>query len=71
MEKSELNYRDAINELEGISNAIEHEDLELDQLVNLVERAGELIHFCKNKLGKIEVNLNDAISKITEEDKKD
>ena len=66
MGNRELNYKDALSELEGISNAIEHEDLELDQLVSLVERAGELITFCKAKLGKVEVNLNQAISKITE-----
>lgn len=50
----ELSYREAMDELEGILEAIESDEVDLDALAANVERASELIAFCRTKIEKTE-----------------
>ncbi len=50
--KNKITYSQAINELEAIVSEIENEDIGVDELSEKVQRASELIKFCKDKLHK-------------------
>jgi exodeoxyribonuclease VII small subunit len=56
----ELNYQDAVNELEAIVSAIEEDDLDIDKLSEEVKRALELIQYCREKLRNTEEDIQKA-----------
>ncbi|MCG8476770.1 MAG: exodeoxyribonuclease VII small subunit [Cytophagales bacterium] len=62
-----MTYSEAQSELEAILNAIEHEEPELDELLRLVNRAGELITWCKAKLRHSEEDLEKILKKFDQE----
>lgn len=57
-------YKQAIEELEDIVKQIEIGNLDLDDLLNKVERASALIIFCKEKLKNSEITLEQVIKKL-------
>ena len=60
----ELNYKDAIEELEQLAHQIENEEPDIDELGTMVSRAKELILFCKKRLKKTEGEIDDAIKEL-------
>lgn len=56
----EINYQDALNELEAIVSAIEEDDLDIDKLSEEVKRALELIQYCRQKLRNTEEDIQKA-----------
>jgi exodeoxyribonuclease VII small subunit len=58
MKNKELTYTDAIAEINAIIEKIERSEINVDTLNNDVERALELIKFCKLKLYATEKNIN-------------
>lgn len=52
-----LTYQSASDELREIVNAIETGQIGIDILSEKIERAGELLSFCKNKLRDIEEKI--------------
>lgn len=48
--KKALSYQDAISELQHIVDAIESEEVQVDELAASIARANELIQLCKQKL---------------------
>jgi Exonuclease VII small subunit len=64
MKKKEISYNDAIAEIEAIVEKIGNSDLNIDELNKDVERAIELISFCKTKLHTTEENINKILEKI-------
>lgn len=56
----EINYQDALNELESIVSAIEEDDLDIDKLSEEVKRALELIQYCRQKLRNTEEDIQKA-----------
>ena len=80
----ELTFKEAIEELERITDALESGELELEKSLALFERGVELIKFCQSKLdsaqarvkalidnleGEVkEVSLDEAASGILEEE---
>lgn len=48
--KKALTYESAYSELEEILEALQEGEVKLDDLTGKVERASELIKFCKDKL---------------------
>lgn len=64
MKKSNLNYHDALTELQQILQYFEQEETDLDQVLAKAKRAGELIQFCKNRLTDADL----ALKKIFEYD---
>ena len=50
MKKNKPTYAEAIKEIETILLKIENEELDVDSISENVQRASELIKFCKEKL---------------------
>jgi exodeoxyribonuclease VII small subunit len=63
--KSKLTYQKAFEELQDIVNAIENNEVVLDELSAKIEKANELILFCKEKLRSTEAQVNDAMKKAS------
>ena len=59
----ELSYRDALDELESILEAIEEEQVDVDDLAVKVRRSAELIRLCRERIGAATV----AVEAIVEE----
>jgi exodeoxyribonuclease VII small subunit len=59
-------YKEAIEEVQRILQAIEGDELDIEELVALVQRASELLAYCKRKLeqanAKVELVLADLSS---------
>ena len=64
MAKKELTYQSALDELETILSKMESNELEIDKLSSQVQRASELISFCKTKLKKTEQEVEAVLDKI-------
>lgn len=60
MEKKKT-YEEAYEELQEIVKEIESGTISVDLLGEKVKRAGELIHFCKEKLFKTEQEVNEVL----------
>lgn len=63
VEDKSLSYEEAYLELETIVKKMEGADIPIDALVENIERASFLIHFCKERLTKIE----GEVAKVIEE----
>ena len=61
-----LTYTQAINELEGIIEAIETESIDVDALAKKVKRAAYLITLCKNNLRNTEKEVKKTLTEIDE-----
>jgi exodeoxyribonuclease VII small subunit len=59
-----LTYTQAKNELEEIVKSIESGELDVDKLTEKVQRATELIAFCKEKLTKADEDLQRMLDEI-------
>lgn len=59
MSKQELTYESAYAELQHILQALQRDDINLDQLARELKRAKELVAFCKHKLRSVEEQLED------------
>lgn len=66
MSRKELSYQEAIIELKAIVNLIENEEVEVDDLLQKVNRATELIKFCKNKLHGTQKEINEALEELND-----
>ena len=55
-----LTYQEAQQQLEQIVTAVENEELDVDQLLEQVQRAMELITFCRRKLKHTEESIQQA-----------
>ena len=61
--KKPENFEDALNELEKLSEMIQHDSTKLEQLLEIFERGTYLSKYCKNKLE----DINEKISLLVEE----
>ncbi|HYX24845.1 MAG TPA: exodeoxyribonuclease VII small subunit, partial [Thermoanaerobaculia bacterium] len=50
-----LSFREAMDELEGILERIEGEEIDIDQLAAELRRAAQLLDLCRGKIRKAEV----------------
>lgn len=64
--KKEIQYTEAIEELEEIVSSIENENVNVDELSVKVKRAAELINICKDKLHNTEEEVNRILKGINE-----
>jgi len=58
MTTKQQSYEDALAELQGIVEAIENGQTKMDELETQVQRAGELLDYCKNRLEGTTTTLN-------------
>ena len=61
--KEKLNYEKAFAELSKIVEEMEGGSIKLDQLKTRIDRANELISFCREQLRSTEDDVNKAIEK--------
>ena len=64
MAKKNPSYKEAQDELLDIVEKIEGNEIDIDELAALVERASYLIKFCKNKLKSTEEKLNKTLGEM-------
>jgi len=66
MAKKELSYKTAMEELESIVAQLEDEDVDVDKLAGMIQRASELIQFCKARLMKSQEEVDKALKMFNE-----
>lgn len=59
-----MTYTEAKNELDAILKAIESDEWDVDTLTEKVQRASELLAFCKDKLTKTDEELQKILENI-------
>lgn len=64
-----LSFRDAMDELEGILERIEGEEVDIDRLATELRRAAELLDLCRGKIRKAEVEVTQIVQSLEEPDK--
>ncbi|MCZ4694297.1 exodeoxyribonuclease VII small subunit [Ancylomarina euxinus] len=66
MPKKKTNYREALSEIEETIQAIENEELDVDQLSDKVKRVSELLKICKEKLHNTEKEVENILNEMEE-----
>jgi len=61
-----LGFRQAMEELEGILERIEGEEIDIDQLAQELRRAAQLLDICRGKIRKAEVEVTQIVQTLTE-----
>lgn len=64
MAKKEQTYGEAMQQLQDIMYRIENDDLHGDILLDEVKKAANLIKFCKDKLQKTNIEIQQILDKI-------
>jgi exodeoxyribonuclease VII small subunit len=64
MDKETLSYEKAYKELQSIIEEMENKEISIDILSDKIKRALFLIGICKDKLSKIEVDVDKLIKTI-------
>jgi exodeoxyribonuclease VII small subunit len=67
----ETNYREALEELESIVGRVEQDDMDVDELSAQVQRAMELISFCRQRLTHTDELIRKAFEEGETEDAAD
>lgn len=61
MEKKELTYEQAMQNLSAIVQKIESGQMDIDSLADSIKEAKKLITFCKAKLTKVEEDVKKSL----------
>ncbi len=64
--KKQMTYDDAKARLEAILEAVQANQLTIDELSTAIEEAVQLVDFCKERLRKTEAEVNKILSTIDE-----
>jgi exodeoxyribonuclease VII small subunit len=59
-----LTFRQAMDELEGILERIEGEEIDIDQLATELRRAAQLLDVCRGKIRKAEVEVTQIVQSL-------
>ena len=59
-----LSFRDAMEELEGILERIEGEEVDIDRLAEELRRAAQLLDLCRGKIRKAEVEVTQIVQSL-------
>jgi len=62
-----LSFREAMDELEGILERIEGEEIDIDRLAEELRRAAQLLDLCRGKIRKAEVEVTQIVQSLEEE----
>ena len=57
-------YAEGLAELEGILDYLRGSDVDLEAMADKVERAGQLIRFCRRRLDDVAFQVNDILDSI-------
>lgn len=64
----EPGFREAMDELEGILERIEGEEIDIDRLAEELRRAAQLLDLCRGKIRKAEVEVTQIVQSLEEEE---
>ncbi|MEX0796691.1 MAG: exodeoxyribonuclease VII small subunit [Acidimicrobiia bacterium] len=62
MSELELSYREALEELRAIHARLRQDDADVDRLLEDVQRAAELLAFCRNRLNSVGERLEEVLT---------
>ena len=65
-EETPLSFRQAMDELEGILERIEGEEIDIDRLATELRRAAQLLDVCRGKIRKAEVEVTQIVQSLEE-----
>jgi exodeoxyribonuclease VII small subunit len=65
----EPGFRQAMDELEGILERIEGEEIDIDRLAEELRRAAFLLDLCRGKIRKAEVEVTQIVQSLEETDR--
>jgi exodeoxyribonuclease VII small subunit len=65
-EEPALGFRQAMEELEGILQRIEGEEIDIDQLAQELRRAAQLLDLCRGKIRRAEVEVTQIVQSLEE-----
>ncbi|MFM7687047.1 MAG: exodeoxyribonuclease VII small subunit [Actinomycetota bacterium] len=63
-----IGYAEALAELEGILADLESADVDVDVLAARVQRATQLIGFCRERIGSAKLQIEAAVAGLAETD---
>lgn len=63
-EEPGVTFNQALEELEGILERIESDDVDLDRLAAELSRAAELLEICRGKIRKAELEVSHIVDKL-------
>ncbi len=63
-----IGYAEAMEELEGILDEIEREDVDVDVLSLRVTRAAELVRICKGKIHATRIEVEEIVATLQDVD---
>ena len=63
-----LSFRQAMDELEGILERIEGEEIDIDRLAEELRRAAQLLDLCRGKIRKAEVEVTQIVQSLEGEE---
>ncbi|HEY0512165.1 MAG TPA: exodeoxyribonuclease VII small subunit [Thermoanaerobaculia bacterium] len=61
-----VSFRAAMDELEGILERIEGEEIDIDRLAEELRRAAQLLDLCRGKIRKAEVEVTQIVQTLEE-----
>lgn len=61
MSDEQPKFGEALRELEQIVRAIESDEVDLDELADKVDRASELVQFCRERIDATELRVRSII----------
>ncbi len=62
MTEIDLTYKEALDELRSIHNRLRQEDVDIDTLLDDVQRASDLLAFCRERLSSVGERLEDVLT---------
>ena len=63
---AEIGYADALAELEDILDQLDDDDIDVDVLSSRVERAAELIRFCRGRIRHAQMSVEEIVADLDE-----
>lgn len=64
IQEAPLSFRAAMDELEGILERIEGEEIDIDRLAEELRRAAQLLDLCRGKIRKAEVEVTQIVQSL-------
>jgi exodeoxyribonuclease VII small subunit len=62
--ESTPSFRQAMDELEGILERIEGEEIDIDRLAEELRRATQLLELCRGKIRRAELEVTEIVQKL-------
>jgi len=66
-ERDSPSFSEALQELEGILQRIDSEEIDVDRLAAELNRATELLELCRGKIKKAELEVDQIVQKLERE----